>query len=83
MARSMEHLEHVQHPRQVQIMQPVDEATLIEERRKRREAIKAKYRDKNDPISGMACLSSKALAPLDYESGVVPEESQVSSKREP
>lgn len=80
MARSMEHLEHVQYARQAQTMQPVDEGTLIEERRKRREAIKAKYRDKSGSISATAWLSPKASAPLDYESGVAPEESQVSSK---
>ncbi|KKZ62630.1 serine/threonine-protein kinase PRP4 [[Emmonsia] crescens] len=30
--------------------EPVDEATLIEQRRKRREAIKAKYRDQSTPL---------------------------------
>lgn len=31
-------------------IEPVDEATLIEQRRKRREAIKAKYRDAPKPL---------------------------------
>lgn len=32
------------------IVQPLDEATLIEERRKRREAIKAKHRGQTTPM---------------------------------
>ena len=32
------------------VTEPVDEAKLIEERRKRREAIKAKYKDQKTPL---------------------------------
>ncbi|MCJ1468684.1 U4/U6 small nuclear ribonucleoprotein prp4 [Pseudocyphellaria aurata] len=38
-------------------VQPVDEATLIEERRKRREAIKAKHRGQNTPTLVQAALA--------------------------
>lgn len=39
------------------VVQPVDEATLIEERRKRREAIKAKHRGQNSPMLVQAALA--------------------------
>lgn len=40
----MKSIEYLQQPRQPKSTQPVDEAALIAERRKRREAIKAKYK---------------------------------------
>lgn len=38
-----------------------DEATLIEERRKKREAIKAKYRGQATPLLAQALVSSSKL----------------------
>ena len=42
--------------------QPVDEATLIEERRKRREAIKARHRGQVTPLLVQALAPDKALS---------------------
>lgn len=43
--------------------QPVDEAALIEERRKRREAIKAKHRGQATPLKLQALAHKTASAP--------------------
>lgn len=42
--------------------QPLDEAALIEERRKRREAIKSRHRGQATPLLAQALGADKALA---------------------
>lgn len=48
--------------------QPVDEAALIEERRKRREAIKAKHRLQESPL----LAAVPAIAPHGYPNTAIP-----------
>lgn len=47
----------------------LDEATLIEERRKKRETIKAKYRGQATPMLVQALASSNMLDPTTPKSG--------------
>lgn len=44
-------------------MQPIDEAVLIEERRKRREAIKAKHRGQATPLLVQALVHDDTSTP--------------------
>ena len=53
--------------------QPADEATLIEERRKRREAIKARHRGQATPLLVQALALHTTSAPLTH-SAALPEE---------
>lgn len=46
------------------VLQPVDEAALIEERRKRREAIKAKHRGQSTPMLVQALALNKETPTL-------------------
>lgn len=55
--------------------QPTDEATLIEERRKRREAIKARHRGQATPILVQALALDTTSAPSTPKSIVAPEKS--------
>ena len=54
--------------------QPADEATLIEERRKRREAIKARHRGQATPLLVQALALNTTSTPLTPNSVALPEE---------
>ena len=54
--------------------QPTDEASVIEERRKRREAIKARYRGQATPLLVQTLALDTASAPSTPKSTVMPEE---------
>ncbi|RPB02009.1 kinase-like protein [Choiromyces venosus 120613-1] len=61
-------------PEEMEIEEPVDEARLIEERRKKREAIKAKYRGQATPllVSALALAGSNPGSPGISEGEVTP-----------
>ena len=54
--------------------QPADEATLIEERRKRREAIKARYRGRATPLPVQALVAANTSATSTPKSVVIAED---------
>ena len=60
--------------------QPVDEATLIEERRKRREAIKARHRGQATPLMVQALAFDTTSAPSTPKSTVIPENNPAQGK---
>ena len=57
-----------------------DEATLIEERRKRREAIKARYRGQATPLPVQALVVDNNSAPSTPKSTVIPEDDPAQGK---
>ena len=60
--------------------QPADEATLIEERRKRREAIKARYRGQATPLPAQALFVDNTSAPSTPKSTVISEDNPAQGK---
>ncbi len=58
----------------------LDEATLIEERRKRREAIKAKYRGQATPLHLEAMALDNASTPATPKQIIPEDQSQAPSK---
>lgn len=65
---------------QLPTTQPADEATLIEERRKRREAIKARHRGRATPFSVQALALDATSAPSTPKSTVMTEDNPVQGK---
>ena len=59
---------------------PADEATLIEERRKRREAIKARHRGQATPMLVQALALDTVSAPSTPMSAVIPEDNPAQGK---
>ena len=59
---------------------PADEATLIEERRKRREAIKARYRGQATPLTVQALVVDNNSAPSTPKSTVIQEDDPAQGK---
>ena len=57
-------------------MQPVDEVSLIEERRKRREAIKAKHKDQATPVTSESLVRENPLASPKLNMEVMREDSK-------
>ena len=66
--------------RQLPSALPADEATLIEERRKRREAIKARHRGQATPFSVQGLALDATSAPSTPKSTIMPEDNPVQSK---
>jgi serine/threonine-protein kinase PRP4 len=68
----------------VEIQEPVDEAKLIEERRKKREAIKAKYRGQGTPllVAALGAKETPAPSPADTTDPNSPSESTTSTSTE-
>lgn len=60
--------------------QPVDEATMIEERRKKREAIKAKHRGQATPLLVQALALNSASTPTTSKLQIAGEEAQILGK---
>ena len=60
--------------------QPRDEAALIEERRKRREAIKARHRGQATPLLVQALAPDKAASKPEAKSGGVVAQDQIMGK---
>lgn len=60
--------------------QPADEATLIEERRKRREAIKARHRGQATPLLVQALALDTTSTPSTPKSTIIPEDNPAQGK---
>ena len=66
--------------RQPASTQPTDEATLIEERRKRREAIKARHRGQATPLLVQALALDPVSAPTTPKASLMPEDTPAQGK---